>query len=211
METVKITSDDHRYPALLKKIPDYPKVLYCRGKIEVLRNTSITVVGTRKMSQYGINCTRRFFSQSEQLNGYSIVSGVARGIDNIVHKVGFRNGIPTIAVVVSFESDQDSILLDLIVQKGCVISENLMKKKIFTGDYPRRNRILAGMSCNTYIVEAPIHSGAMITARQALDYGREVYSFPGSVNSGLSDGCNKLISEGAGVVFDQQSFIDSLI
>lgn len=196
-----ITFWDDEYPPLLREIPSPPILLYCKGKIEVLRDKlTLAVVGTRKPTPYGKKIVRDLTSELVKL-GFVIVSGVAAGIDTIAHLTAVENSGKTIGILgcginVVYPS-HNSKVYSLIAENGCLVSEYPMNTSPLKYNFPRRNRIIAGMSLGVLVVEAGERSGSLITARLAVEYNRNVFSVPGNINSPMSAGTNKLIKLGA--------------
>ena len=202
---VKIcTLIDPEYPKLLKEIYDPPLCLYIRGSLQSL-NTSlpIAIVGSRRTTRYGIESTERLTASAVKA-GIAVISGLARGIDTVAHTAAVDHGGTTLAVLgggLSYIYPQENVALARrISEKGAVISEFAMACKPDRRSFPRRNRIIAGMSKGVIVMEASAHSGALITAQQAVDQGRQVFAVPGRVDSPLSRGCHYLIKDGAKLV-----------
>jgi DNA processing protein len=196
-----ITAEDDEYPVLLKEIFDPPLVLYVRGKIT---NTErVAVVGTRRASIYGQQSAEKL---GRGLVGFGliVVSGMARGIDTAAHRGALAGGGKTIAVlgcgVDYVYPPENGKLMEEIVSNGAVVSEFPMGTKPYRQNFPRRNRIVSGMSRGVVVVEAPQRSGAIITVDFALEQGRDVYAVPGKVDSLTSQGTNWLIKQGAKLV-----------
>ncbi len=186
---------EESYPQLLREIPDSPLVLACKGSIGLLKSPCISVVGTRDCTHYGKQVTKEL-CEFLSTHSFTTVSGMAFGIDAEVH----INSMQTIAVLPTFPSkaipaNNQRIYLDILNKNGLIISENIKDEEVAPYMYVSRNRIVAGLSKKTIIVEAGEKSGAVITANYALDYDREVFSVPGTIFSGTSTGCNNLISE----------------
>ncbi|MDP6533534.1 MAG: DNA-processing protein DprA [Candidatus Marinimicrobia bacterium] len=191
---------DENYPILLKKIYDPPVLLYCKGKQLKLKSDCVSVVGTRKASAYGKSAARHL---SEDLCGVgmTIVSGLARGIDSIAHKSAIQCGGKTIAVLGSgvdvIYPPENKSLYKAILENGTVISEFPLGTKPDAGNFPQRNRIISGLSHGTLVVEAGNKSGAILTALNAVDQGREVFAVPARITDKTSAGCLRLIRNGA--------------
>jgi DNA processing protein len=190
---------NREYPQLLKEIPDPPAVLYVKGNLSFM-DRSISVVGSRRFSLYGKSTTYRFVKELSGEN-INIVSGLALGIDTIAHKSALDNGGFTTAVlgcgvdiVYPYENRG---LYERILERGCLISEYPPETKPSKYTFPKRNRIIAGLSYGTVVTEAPEKSGALITAKLANDYGRVVFAVPTNINNPYGKGCNILIKEGA--------------
>ena len=209
-----ITWHDAGYPPRLKEIYDLPPVLYVRGTLLQEDERSVAVVGTRKASAYGREVAHRL-SYDMARSGVTIVSGLARGIDSIAHRAALDVGKRTIAVLgsgidVIYPKEHDKLASE-IVQNGALVSEHPLGTKPNAQNFPRRNRIMSGMTLGTVVIEAGEHSGALITARHALDEGREVFAVPGNIFSPNSRGVNKLIKEsGAKLVLDYKDILEEL-
>lgn len=201
--------NNENYPILLKEIPDRPEKLYYRGNLSLLREQAIVaIVGTRKASAYGMGQALKISGELAN-HGVVLVSGLARGIDGVVHKSALDAKGKTIAVLgtgvdeKSIYPPEHKLLAKQIVENGgLLISEYENGKGGAPWHFPARNRIIAGISHAVVVIEAPEKSGALITAFLALDYNREVFALPGPVTSPTSVGCNKLISLGARVIIE---------
>lgn len=195
-----ITQQNKEYPKLLSQIPDPPIVIYAKGNIKLLNRPQMAVIGTRFPTQYGIDIANRIVSQLSQ-NGYIITSGLALGIDTVAHKVALQNNKPTIAVlgcgVNTCYPKSHQAVYNEIIQTGVVVSEVPPGVSVTRAGIITRNRIVSGLSKAIVVVEGARKSGTMITARFALEQGREVFAVPGPLTSRLSDGPNYLISQGA--------------
>lgn len=207
-----VTLADSRYPALLKEIPDPPPFFFVYGNIGSSIN-NIAVVGSRNATPYGISTTMRLCEGLASL-GLTVVSGMARGIDTAAH-VGAINGKgETIAVLGSglkkVYPAQNLALFHKIAKSGAVISEFSLSEEPNPHNFPRRNRIISGLSLGTVIVEASKKSGSLITARLAAEQGREVFAVPGSIQSFKSAGTHHLIKQGAKLVEHPQDIIEEL-
>lgn len=211
------TPADADYPRLLLEIADPPPVLYYRGKVnrsEIQGVTpSIAIVGTRSPSDYGRRWTRRLTTALVQ-NGYTIVSGLADGIDTEAHRSCVEAQGRTIAVLGTGVNVvypwSNRALCDQILQDGLVVSEYPADTKPDRAHFPRRNRIIAGLSRATIVIEAPQKSGALITAYLANDYGRDVYALPGSLDNLKSIGCLALLNKGAHVILGEDHLLEML-
>lgn len=206
-----ITFWDDRYPPLLRKIVDPPLLLFIRGNIDVLSRHCIAIVGTRMPSMYGKMMADRL---AKELASYdlAIVSGLARGVDTVAHHAVVQSGGRTIAVLGSgvdtIYPEENKKLAEQIMQFGALVSEFPMGAKPDAPHFPRRNRIIAGLSKGTLVVEAGNKSGALITADLALEQGREVFALPGNVSNPKSLGCNKLIQQGAKLVITIEDIVE---
>ncbi len=198
-----LTYEDSDYPENLKNIPGAPIVLYIKGKLEPQDKYSVGIVGSRRASFYGLSSAERFAAELSTL-GFTIISGMARGIDTSSHKGALKGRGRTIAVMGSGFNHiypvENKGLSEEIAQNGAVISEFPMNTLPLKQNFPRRNRVISGLALGILVVEAARNSGALITADFALEQGREVFALPGKVDSGTSFGTNGLIKQGAKLV-----------
>ncbi len=211
--TVAIARNDPRYPALLREIFDPPILLFARGRLELLAPFHFAIVGTRRPTPYGLAAAERLSADLARA-GLTIVSGMARGIDTTAHKGAFSAGGDTVAVLgcgvdVIYPSENRKLAADLSA-KGLIISEFAMGSTAFPQNFPIRNRIISGMSAGVLVVEGAQYSGSAITAKLALDQGREVFAVPGNITSKASWGPNLLIKQGAKLVQDWNDVIVEL-
>ncbi len=194
-----ITIWDEEYPQLLKKIYDPPIIFYSLGEIQEKDKYSIAVVGTRQPTNYGRLQAEKFTSDLASQN-ITIISGLARGIDSIAHNAALKKGGRTIAVIGSgldvIYPPENKKLFDEISEKGTIISEYSLGTKPDAQNFPKRNRIISGLSLGSIIIETGIKGGAMQTASFALDQNREVFSIPGNLGVKQSEGTNTLIQRG---------------
>ena len=208
-----MTLEDPRYPPLLKKIYDPPPVLYVKGTITREDNLAIAIVGTRRCSLYGQEQAGRLAHLLSSA-GFTIVSGMARGIDTAAHHGALAAEGRTIAVqgcgLANIFPPENKKLFEMIVESGACISELPLRYEPLAENFPPRNRIIAGLSLGTIIVEAPLNSGALITANTALDNNREVMAIPGKIDSPLSKGPHRLIKQGAKLVESIEDVLESL-
>ena len=208
-----INLDDERYPSLLKRIYDPPPVLYIKGSLTAADNLAISIVGSRRCSLYGQE-------QSSQLAhflssaGFTICSGMARGIDTAAHQGALSAGGRTIAVqgcgLANIFPPENKKLFELIADSGACISELPLQYEPLAENFPPRNRIIAGLSLGTIVVEAAPRSGALITAAAALENNREVMAVPGKIDSPLSRGAHQLIKQGAKLVESVEDVMEAL-
>lgn len=211
------TPADEGYPHLLLEIPDPPPVLYYRGQVDWLENRGITplvaIVGTRAPSDYGRRWTRRITTALVN-NGFTIVSGLAEGIDTEAHRTCLEREGRTIAVLGTGVNVvypwSNRTLQHQVVNHGLLLSEYPAGTQPDRVHFPRRNRIIAGLSRATIVLEAPQKSGALITAYLANEYGRDVYALPGSLDNRQAIGCINLISKGAQPFVDEENLLDLL-
>jgi DNA processing protein len=211
--TVLVALPDPRYPAKLREIFDPPVVLFARGRIELLDSVMLGVVGTRRPTPYGTAVAERLTADLARA-GMTIVSGMARGIDTSAHKGALSVGGDTVAVFgcgvdLVYPSENRKLAAEL-EQKGLVVSEFPMGAPAYPQNFPIRNRIISGMSAGVLVVEGAQYSGSAITARLALDQGRELYAVPGNVTSKMSWGPNLLIKQGAKLVQEWNDVIAEL-
>lgn len=196
---------DNDYPEQLREIPSPPLVLYYRGDWGILKSKLVSVVGTRSCTTYGERVTSNLIQKVGQ-RGYGFVSGMALGVDTIVHETALESGFNTVAVLPSSidypEPPRNARLALEIEKNGLVISEYDSKRDWNKAVYARRNRIIAGLSMITIVTEAPIKSGALITANLAFDYNREVFACPGNIYSTKSSGSNWLIQNNKAHLLD---------
>jgi len=195
-----ITVLDGSYPEILKSTYDPPIVLYVIGNIEIVSKLSIAIVGSRRSTQYGLKAAQRI-ARELSAYGVTVVSGMARGIDTQAHRGAIGSGGKTAAVLGSGFSfiypPENKSLAKEIIESGALISEFPMEMPPHKGNFPRRNRIISGLSKGVVVVEAASRSGALITADFALNEGREVFAVPGPAGHVASEGTNNLIKEGA--------------
>jgi len=208
-----ICLSDPQYPPLLQQIYDPPSVLFIKGNLNALLPPSIAIVGSRSMSLHGADTAANLaISLSNQ--GFSITSGMAAGIDGAAHKAVVANNGMTLAVlgcgVDVIYPKRHKALYDNIQQNGCVISEFWPNVSPLAGHFPRRNRIVSGLSLGTVVVEAARKSGSLITARLAMEQNREVFAVPGSTVAGFHQGCHDLIKNGAKLVENAADIIEEL-
>ncbi len=202
-EGIKITAPgDKEYPVLLSKIYDPPAVLYIKGRLDVLSEKLFAVVGSRRATFYGLNSAEKF-AYELAMCGLVIVSGLARGIDTYAHKGALASGRTVVVLgsgLLNIYPRENKTLAREIEKKGCLVSEYPLFTQPYKENFPRRNRIVSGMSLGVLVVEAAKRSGALITANLALEQGREVFALPGKINSAQSQGTNSLIKQGAKLV-----------
>jgi DNA processing protein len=191
------------YPRLLAEISGRPSVLYVRGELAPSDDRSIAIVGTRRATPYGRQAAERIAAELAQA-GVTVVSGLARGVDAAAHRATIEAGGRTIAVLGSgpdvIYPAEHRRLAEQILESGAILSELPPGAKPDAQNFPARNRIVSGMTLGTLIIEAPLRSGALITATFAADQGREVFVIPGSIFAQTSDGTNALLRDGARLV-----------
>lgn len=191
------------YPQRLAEIPDAPGVLFIQGKLESRDGLAVAIVGTRHATRYGLKQAELLASGLARM-GITVVSGLARGIDIAAHRAALSSGGRTIAVLGTAVSEvyppEHVADADAIRQQGAVVSEVMPSGPPVKGAFPRRNRIISGLSLGVIVVEAAQRSGALISARHALEQNREVFALPGPVDSHNSRGCHQLLRDGAVLV-----------
>jgi DNA processing protein len=210
---VLVALPDPRYPARLREIFDPPIVLFARGRVELLNSLNLGIVGTRRPTPYGLAVTERLSGDLARA-GLTIVSGMARGVDTAAHRGALGAAGNTIAVLgcgvdVVYPSENRRLAAEIAAQ-GLIISEFPMGATAFPQNFPIRNRIISGLSLGVLVTEGAQYSGSSITARLALDQGRDVFAVPGSIISKMSWGPNLLIKQGAKLVQDWNDVIVEL-
>lgn len=201
------------YPANLRKIPQPPPVLYVRGQLEEQDELAVAIVGTRQASAYGREVARELGTELGR-HGITVVSGLALGVDTIAHQAALDAGGRTIAVLGSgvdqiYPARNRKLALQ-IIEQGALISEYPMGTRPEASNFPPRNRIISGLSLAVIVVEAGKRSGALITASFAAEQSRDVFAVPGSILSPGSDGCNRLIRDGAIPVTSTSDLLERL-
>lgn len=217
-----ITLADANYPQALLRIADPPTLLYVKGNDALLNNPAIAIVGSRNASAQGmLNADR--FAQNLSDAGLTVVSGLALGIDTCAHTGAIQsakaankatNAGSSIAVIGTgldiVYPAANRALAHQLADVGCIISEYPLGTPAIAHNFPRRNRIISGLSLGVLVVEAAAQSGSLITARSALEQGREVFAIPGSIHSPLAKGCHQLIRQGAKLVESAQDILEEL-
>lgn len=204
----EIDIDSSEYPSILRDTPDAPRRLYGIGSLEALQ-PGVAIIGSRKASPYGLSCTELFARRIAQ-RGITIVSGGALGCDQMAHQMALEHGVPTVVVFgsapdVIYPKSGKRLFQEIIDAGGAVVSEQTWGTRPLPWMFPRRNRIIAGLAALTLIVEAGLPSGTFSTADAALRANRDVAAVPGSISSPNSRGSNRLISQGAYCVTDEES------
>lgn len=208
-----VTRAEARYPKSLLEIPDPPAVLFSRGTIEPRDQLAIAIVGSRQCTLYGKQTAERLAAGLARA-GFTIVSGLARGIDGAAHRGALSAGGRTIAVCATglktIYPPEHASLADEIVASGAVISESPLGREPRPGLFPQRNRIISGLSQAVIIVEAGRRSGALHTARHAMEQGRDVFAVPGRIDSLPSQGCHDLIRDGVPLIRGVDDVLEAL-
>jgi DNA processing protein len=208
-----ITLDDDHYPTLLRSISDPPPVLYVLGKLTPDDTKCLAIVGTRKPSKYGWDATHQLAHHVSQQN-VTIVSGLAQGIDSAAHRGALSSGGRTIAVMATgidkIYPNENVDLAQEIIQNGALITEMPIGTAPLGKNFPRRNRIISGLSLGVLVAEAPEKSGALITVTAANEQGRDVFAIPHNIFSKTGRGTNRLIQDGAKLVLRVRDILDEL-
>ncbi len=204
---------DARYPARLREIDNPPRLLYVRGSFAPEDQTAIAIVGTRGATRYGLDQARRLGRELAEA-GFTVVSGLALGIDGAAHRGALEVGGRTLAAlgggVAKVYPREHEDLARLIADSGAVFSEYHPLTSPLAGNFPARNRIVSGLSLGVLVVESPLRSGSLITARLAAEQNREVFALPGPVDRETSRGCHQLLREGAGLVESVEDVLAAL-
>lgn len=204
---------DDDYPALLKEIPDPPPVLFIRGDRSLLGSLQIAMVGTRNPSPMALK-TAQAFAKSFATFGLTVTSGLALGVDQAAHRGALEANGGTIAVAATgldrVYPARHKALAEEIIKMGAIVSEFPIGVEPKPGYFPRRNRIISGLSLGVLVVEAAIKSGTLVTAKHAMEQGREVFAIPGSIHNPLSKGCHHLIRQGAKLIETAEDVLEDL-
>lgn len=208
-----ITFADADYPKALLEIADPPPLLYAKGRIELLNRCGFAIVGSRNATAQGVSNAEAFAATLSDA-GFTIVSGLALGIDAAAHRGGLAGAASTIAVVgtgldVVYPA-RNRELAHRIAAEGLIISEFALGTPGVAANFPRRNRLICGLSHGVLVVEAAVSSGSLITARLAAEQGRDVFAIPGSIHSPLAKGCHALIKQGAKLVESAKDVLEEL-
>jgi DNA processing protein len=209
-----ICLSDPDYPQQLLQIGDPPALLYLRGSLKSLSRPAIAIVGSRSASRGGAD-TATAFAQSLAQAGLTVVSGLAQGIDTAAHQGALHTPAGTIAVLGTgvdqpYPAGNRQLADAIVAQGGALLAEVPLGTGPRAANFPRRNRLIAGLSLGVLVVEAALRSGSLITARQAGEFGREVFAIPGSIHSPLARGCHLLLKQGARLVESAADVLDEL-
>ncbi|MEP6600949.1 MAG: DNA-processing protein DprA [Nitrospirota bacterium] len=212
MTTIEIS--DVRYPVLLRNIPDPPPVLYVDGELEPVDVQAVAIVGARHATLYGIRIARTLAEELSRL-GFTIVSGMARGIDRVAHEGALAAGGRTLAVLgcgldVDYPPDHTQLRAQ-VAEAGALLTEFPLGSPPLAAHFPRRNRILSGLSLGVVVVEAAEGSGSLITAKLAAEQGREVFAVPGPIDAPTSRGTHGLLKQGAKLTETVDDILDELL
>ncbi len=212
-EVKALIIDDPAYPSRLKEIYDPPPVLFVRGSLDKIEACPLAVVGSRRASHYGREVTEQLVSDLVR-NNMVIISGLARGIDTVAHRIALNNGGQTFAVMACgldiVYPPENRRMAQEITENGALLSEYPLGIKPRADNFPRRNRIMSGLSLGTLVIEAAERSGALITARMALEQDREVFAVPGSILTPSGKGSNYLLRDGAKLVLEVEDILEEL-
>ena len=194
----------NQFPLLLKEIPSCPRLLYYQGDLSLLSKRCVTIVGTRNITEYGKWVIRLLLGEFLRELDVVVVSGLAKGVDSYVHNICIQRGIRTIAIVPGGISSaipkSSSQIFHKLEEEGLILAEysedTVLRKEMFV----LRNRLLAGISNETIVIEAGVRSGSLITANFGVEYNRDIYVIPGNIGNNMSQGCNILARQGAGII-----------
>jgi DNA processing protein len=208
-----ITLGDTTYPQALLQVPDPPPLLYAKGRVELLNAAAFAIVGSRNATQQGI-VHAESFGRALSDAGLTIVSGLALGIDAAAHRGGLAGASSSIAVVgtgldIVYPASNRELAHEL-ARSGCIVSEFALGTAPIASNFPRRNRLISGLSRGCLVVEAAVSSGSLITARLANEQGKDVFAMPGSIHSPLTKGCHNLIKQGAKLAETADDILDEL-
>lgn len=208
-----VTLADEDYPQALLQTPDPPPLLYVKGRRELINQPGIAIVGSRNATAQG-KLTAESFATALSNAGLTVVSGLALGIDAAAHRGGLAGAASTIAIVGTgldkVYPARNRDLAHAIAEKGALLSEFTLGTPPLAANFPRRNRLISGLTRGCLVVEAALSSGSLITARIANELGKDVFAIPGSIHSTLSKGCHVLIKQGAKLVDDAADILDEL-
>ena len=208
-----VTLADPAYPPSLLNIPDPPTLLYVKGRKALLSSAAVAVVGSRNATAQGMVNARQFSGLLSQA-GLTVVSGLASGIDSAAHQGALTGPGSTVAVIgtgidIIYPASNRQLARN-IAADGCLISEYPLGTPAIAANFPRRNRLISGLARGVLVIEAAAQSGSLITARMALEQGRDVFAIPGSIHAPLARGCHHLIKQGAKLVETAQDILEEL-
>ena len=208
-----VTLNDESYPPLLKQISDPPALLYITGQLPIVDTLSVAIVGSRSPTEYGKTISQQL-SHQLAARGITVVSGFARGIDTCAHRGALEAGGRTVAVFgcglsIMYPETNQALAAEMI-KSGALVSEFPMTMPPRGANFPRRNRVISGLTLGTLVVEASDRSGSLITARHAAEQGREVFAVPGQIFSNVSRGTHSLINQGATLINSVDDILDAL-
>lgn len=204
---------DDLYPERLREIYNPPVLIFYQGNIDLLKNPKLAFVGSRLAGQSGIKAVQKIITELNQ--AFTIVSGLAKGIDTASHLSAIKTKTPTIAVIGTgldiFYPLENRKIQEYLAKNQLVLSEYSLGEKPLKYHFPERNRIIAGLSRGVVVVEAKLRSGSLITCERALEEGRDIFAIPGNIADGTSDGCNHLIQQGAKLVYQAQDILEEYL
>jgi DNA processing protein len=208
-----VTLADVRYPRQLLEIPDPPPLLHVKGRVELLSRPSLAIVGSRNATAQGL-ANAEAFARTLSDAGFTVVSGLALGVDAAAHRGGLAGSASSVAVLGTGADivypARNRALAHELAAAGALVSEFPLGMKPLAGNFPRRNRLLSGLALGCLVVEAAADSGSLITARLAAEQGREVFAIPGSIHSPLAKGSHALIKQGAKLVESARDILEEL-
>lgn len=206
-----VTLGDQHYPQLLLQIPDPPPLLYIKGDCTLLNQFAVAIVGSRNATAQGITNAEEF-ARALSVAGITVVSGLALGVDAAAHRGGLAGKASSIALVGTgldiVYPARNRALAHALAERGALVSEFPLGTPALASNFPRRNRLISGVSRGCLVIEAALQSGSLITARMANEQGREVFALPGSIHSPLAKGCHRLIKQGAKLVDDVNDILE---
>lgn len=210
-----ITRQDEDYPDKLRNIYDPPQILYVQGNKQILKEKSIAIVGSRMGSPYGRKIAEKFAYELAKKN-MVVLSGLASGIDSCAHKGALKAEGKTIAVLGNgldriYPTENQNLAKEILAKGGAILSEYVIGTKPLKMNFPKRNRIMSGMSDGVLVIEAKQKSGSLITVDFALEQGKEVYAVPGNITSITSEGTNELLKQGAKIVTKVEDIIEDFL
>lgn len=204
---------DDLYPERLREIYNPPVLIFYQGNIDLLKNPKLAFVGSRLAGQSGIKAVQKIITELNQ--SFTIVSGLAKGIDTASHLSAIKTKTPTIAVIGTvldiFYPLENRKIQEYLAKNQLVLSEYSLGEKPLKYHFPERNRIIAGLSRGVVVVEAKLRSGSLITCERALEEGRDIFAIPGNIADGTSDGCNHLIQQEAKLVYQAQDILEEYL
>lgn len=204
---------DDLYPERLREIYNPPVLIFYQGNIDLLKNPKLAFVGSRLAGQSGIKAVQKIVTELNQ--SFTIVSGLAKGIDTASHLSAIKTKTPTIAVIGTgldiFYPLENRKIQEYLAKNQLVLSEYSLGEKPLKYHFPERNRIIAGLSRGVVVVEAKLRSGSLITCERALEEGRDIFAIPGNIADGTSDDCNHLIQQGAKLVYQAQDILEEYL
>lgn len=204
---------DNIYPERLREIYNPPVLLFYQGNLDLLKQPKLAFVGSRDSTEQGKKAVQKLIHELNHT--FTIVSGLARGIDTVSHISAIKNQTPTIAVIGTgldvFYPTENRKLQEYLAQHQLLLTEYASNEKALKFHFPERNRIIAGLSRGVVVAEAKMRSGSLITCERALEEGRDIFAIPGNINDGCSEGCHLLIQQGAKIVSKGKDILEEYI